>query len=90
MFQTVRDAGLMPHEVARIIKVSRVTASMWLNGHTKPHRLLADKVAKFLDAVSSAVDAGDLPVPPDLKRKERAEYLTKTLVKHLSKPADRK
>lgn len=89
MFQIVRDANLLPHEIARVLKVSRVTVSMWVNGHTKPHRLLAEKVAKLLDAITSAIDDGDFPVPPSVKRKEREAFIRGVLVKHLSKPSNR-
>jgi len=83
MFEIVKTARLQPHELAKMLSVSRVTVSMWVNGHNKPHHLLEARVGKLLDAVKSAVESGDLPVPFDVTRRERPHYVNKTLVKHL-------
>ena len=47
MFETAKRAGLMPHDLARILHVSRVTVSLWFNGHNKPHKLLTARVMKL-------------------------------------------
>ena len=83
MFEIVKTARLNPHELAKMLSVSRVTVSMWVNGHNKPHQLIEARVLKLLDAVKSAVDSGDLPVPFDVTRRERPHYVNKTLVRHL-------
>ena len=87
MFEIVREAGLLPHEVAKMLKVSRVTVSMWVNGHCKPHRLLIAKVERFLDGVQRAVDVGDLPLDKTTKRKDRLGQIKVVLVKHLHEAA---
>lgn len=79
MFEIVKEAELRPHDLSKIAKVSRVTASMWLNGHTKPHPLIKERVEKLLDVIRAAVESGDLPVPPDVTRRERAHYIQKAL-----------
>jgi xylose isomerase len=79
MFEPVRAAGLQPHDLAKLLKLSRITTSMWLNGHTEPHRLHIDKVQKLVDAIDAAVQAGSLPVPADVGRAERGLYIRKAL-----------
>lgn len=83
MFEIVKEARLKPHEVAKLLKVSRVAVSMWFNGHSNPHRLLREPVGKLLDAVHQAMDAGELPVPHDISRRERGLYIQKVLGKRL-------
>lgn len=83
MFEITKEARLRPHEIAKLLKVSRVTVSMWVNGHSKPHRMLGDRVDKLLDAIRHAVEAGELPVPHDISRRERGHYIQKTLAKRL-------
>lgn len=56
---------------AKIAGVSRVTASLWINGHTKPHMLHADKIAVILASIKLALDKGLLPIPLNVVRKER-------------------
>lgn len=85
MLERITEAHLLPSDVARLLNLSRVTVSRWLNGHSRPHQLHEYKVKRLLDAVDRAMDSGDLPVPHDIKRSERAAYLTKVLVKHLQR-----
>lgn len=82
MFEVVKEAGLLPHEVANVLDVSRVTVSLWLNGHTGPHKLLTRRVRHLLDAVRNAVESGELPVPSDLNRRERSSYVKRVLAEH--------
>jgi DNA-binding XRE family transcriptional regulator len=74
-FTPVKNASLRPHDLAQLVGVSRVTCSMWLNGHGQPHYLLTDKVQKIVDAVDRAVSAGLLPVPHSVMRRERGYYI---------------
>ena len=83
MFETAKRVGIRPHDVAKMLDLNRVTVSMWFNGHSLPHRLLEKRVARLLDAVELAVQAGDLPGPPDLDRKERSLYAKRVLTDHL-------
>lgn len=83
MFEIAKEARLQPHDLAKLLKISRITVSMWLNGHSRPHRLLTERVEKLLDAIRAAVDAGELPVPHDVSRRERGHYIQKVLEKHL-------
>lgn len=80
MIETFKEAGLLPHEVAHVLGISRVTVSMWYNGHTKPHRLHEDKVQKLVDDVKQAVESGALPAPSGVARKDRLTYLKATLL----------
>jgi DNA-binding XRE family transcriptional regulator len=79
MFEKAKAAGLTPQHAAAFIGVTRVTASTWFNGHAKPHVILADRVAKFTNAVERAVADGKLPAPVDLAGKAKARYILDTL-----------
>jgi transcriptional regulator with XRE-family HTH domain len=83
MFEVIRQAGLRTREVGRLLGTSRVTVSLWLNGHTSPHRLHANKVNKFLDALKHAVEVGELPPPKGLKPEERETYVTNVVIHSL-------
>lgn len=83
MFTVAKEARLQPHDMAKLLKVSRITVSMWFNGHSKPHKLLNDRVSKLLDAIREAVDVGELPVPHDVSRRERGHYIQKVLGRRL-------
>lgn len=84
MFDVIRQAGLRANEVGRLLGVSRVTVSLWLNGHANPHRLHANKVNKVLDAMTAAVEAGELPAPKGLSAEDRAAHIRNVIVAHLS------
>lgn len=81
MFEIVHTARLLPHEVAKLLKVNRITVSLWLNGHRKPHRLLADAVNDLLDRITVAVESGDLPLSTDVGRKYRSAIIQDILGK---------
>lgn len=68
MFTKAKAAGLTPQHVADFIKVTRVTASTWFNGHSKPHSILADRVAKFNKALDAALARGALPLPAHISK----------------------
>lgn len=68
-------AGLRPKHLSPILGISRVTASIWLNGHGNPHVLLHKKVANLAHLVSKAVDSGKLPIPADVSKSDEVKYL---------------
>lgn len=74
-FTPIWDAKLGPEDLRKLCVVSRVTCSNWLNGHSQPHSLLTARVTKVVDDVRAAVDAGLLPVPFHITRRERAFYI---------------
>jgi len=83
MFELAKKANVLPHDVAKALGLNRITVSLWFNGHSKPHKLLADKVASLLDAIEKAVEAGELPISADVDRRERANEVQKVLGKHM-------
>lgn len=83
MFELAKKADVLPHDVARALGLNRITVSLWYNGHSKPHRLLADKVSSLLDAIEKAVEAGELPISGDIDRRERRNETHKVLMKYL-------
>lgn len=88
MFDIVRDqAKLGPSDFSKLATVSRVTVSLWFNGHANPHALLAKKVQRLVDAVEMAVKDGDLPVPHDVERRKRGLYIKNAVMKQLKRLA---
>ena len=83
MFAPVQLANLRPSELALLLKVSRVTCSLWLNGRKSPHHLLQPKVDRFLQEVQRALAAGELPLPADLTSTERSERLQRVFASFL-------
>lgn len=63
-------AGLKPRHVSRIVGVSRVTASNWLRGIAKPHKLLEEKANALHDAAATGIENGELPVSATLPPEE--------------------
>lgn len=86
MFSQILSAGLKPRHVAKILDISRVTASQWLNNHTKPHPLLRSKVKLLLESVEQAVDAKTLPAPLHYRGKQESTYIYDTLRRYMAVP----
>lgn len=72
---TFREARLASRHIARLLGVSRVTASLWLNGHSNPHVLLHEKVMQLAEAVSKMTDEGKLPIPFGVSKSEEVKYI---------------
>ncbi len=83
MFELAKKANVLPHQFAKALGVGRVTVSLWFNGHSKPHKILADRVSTLVVAIEQAVEAGELPVSADLNRRERNDETHKVLVRHM-------
>jgi DNA-binding XRE family transcriptional regulator len=79
MFEVAKAAKLQPSDLAKLLKVNRITVSMWYNGHSNPHRLLHEQVRNLLDRIDTAVQSGALPVPRDVSRRERSHYIQQAL-----------
>lgn len=67
-------ARIKPHMLAAAMVVGRVTASRWINGHTKPHRYLAERAQALQHAVEQALARGDLPVRSGLTPAQEREH----------------
>jgi hypothetical protein len=90
-FVQAREARLTPNDFAKMLKVSRVTASCWFNNRSNPHHLIRTRVNRVLAAVNAAMESGDFPVPYEVPKRERYLYVSKTISKHLvgdSRPDD--
>ena len=84
MFDYVRKkAGLTPTDVAKLLGVSRVTASLWFNKRAQPHHLITKRVERLLAAIKLAVQANDLPPPANLSRAARWEHIREVLANHV-------
>lgn len=83
-FGVVRRAGLNATEFGLLADVSRVTVSLWLNGHTQPHHLHRKRIAKLLKVLLLAVRAGDLPLTTDVERAVRMPTTKKIVQRHMT------
>lgn len=87
-FEVAKQARLRPSDIAKLLRISRITVSLWFNGHTQPHHFHSARVQRLLDAIQSAMDAGDLPVPLGVSRKDRALVIERAVKKHLAPERD--
>jgi hypothetical protein len=79
MFEKAKAAGLTPQHIADFVRVTRVTASTWMNGHAKPHSILADRIDEFNAALDLAVADRRLPPPADMAGRKRRKYVFNAL-----------
>jgi hypothetical protein len=89
MFAGAKEARLHPGDMAKLMRVSRVTASLWFNGHSHPHHLLVVRARRVLSAIESAMKAGEFPVPYDTSRRERGLYISSVVTKHVKLLSDK-
>lgn len=85
MFEVLEAAGMKPSNVSKLLNVSRVAVSLWVNGHSKPHHLIERRVNRLLTAVKAAVKAGELPLSEDVPRKNRHAEIAKIIHRHIEK-----
>jgi transcriptional regulator with XRE-family HTH domain len=83
MFTPAKDARITPNDFAKCLGVSRVTASLWFNGHNSPHHLIRKRVDEVLGAINRGIEQGDFPVPYEVPRRERFLYIQKVIKKNL-------
>lgn len=83
MFSVAKEARITPNDFAKALGVSRVTASLWYNGHNSPHHLIRKRVEETLGAVKRGIETGDFPVPYEIPRRERFLYIQKVIKKNL-------
>ena len=87
-YELVREAGVKPRHINRILGVSRVTASNWLRGVTKPHPLVKTQAAQLSQAVKLATEAGELPVSDQLPPDERSVKTVSIVKRYLMERND--
>lgn len=85
-FSPLKQAGITPGIAAKMMGISRVTASQWFNGHVQPHSLLKARVTNFTRMVQSALDQKLLPLPSYPGRKNLMSAISEALVS-ANKPA---
>lgn len=59
---TFVSAGVTARHIGRILGVSPLTARLYLNGKSNPHRFIADAALKLQQAVIDSLDDGALPI----------------------------
>ena len=62
-FHILELAGVTQSQFAELLGVTRVTVNTWVKGRFSPLPKTRSKVQAALAILSSAVDAGTLPVP---------------------------
>lgn len=85
MIDVFKKAGLAPSNVAKLLNLTRVTVSLWFNGHSVPHHLIERRVERLKAAVQSALKAGDLPLSDDVPRRNRHAEIAKVIHRHVDK-----
>lgn len=80
-FTPVKAAKLGPEDLRKLCGTSRVACSMWLNNRSNPHVILQDRVQKVVDDIRRATEAGLLPVPFHVVRRERGLYIKQAIEK---------
>lgn len=71
-YQLLKEAGVKPRHIHRLLGVSRVTASNWLRGVTQPHALVKSRADVLIESVKAAVEDDKLPVPASFPADERS------------------
>lgn len=84
-FDVLTTAGLSQAQFGALVGVTRVTVNTWVKGHFKPRFDLAHNVARALDLIQSAVDAGELPVDAT-RREELVSARMAPIARALNKP----
>lgn len=72
-FDVLKKAKINHGEFAALAGVSRITVSLWVNGHVGPHKLHEERIRVLVEAIASAARAGDLPlvnVPKEARPKK--------------------
>ena len=65
-FSVIDRAGVTQGQFAAIIGVERVTVNTWVRAKFRPRGAMRSRVARLLDLLAEAVEAGKLPIPvPD-------------------------
>lgn len=81
----LKKAGFRVTEVSKLMKVSRPTASNWYRGAHGPHVLVQRKLDKLVDATEKALEAGELPIPPNVVgTAARWNYINDVIAKYLA------
>ncbi len=84
MFELLERAGLAPADLARLVGVSRTAVHHWQHRGVKPCKWVQPRVTKVLDAVELALEAGTLPLSPDLGRR-RVKVLVEVISEQLKR-----
>lgn len=81
-FEVIKQAKLTQEDIAHFLKVSRITVNNWINGHGGIHEARKTRVMRLLDAISSALADGKLPLQ-GVPKEERRARAGKVLVQYL-------
>lgn len=83
-FNVIDRAGLLQHEFASLVPVSRVTVNNWVRGHKTPHRYILERVKTLLKVLDAAIEEGDLPLSKGTTNRSGAlKIVLKTTVTRL-------
>jgi len=74
----LRNAGMTKADLARLLRVSRVSAHQWLSGKYAPSPFHAPRLKDALETIQVAVDTGLLPgslLEGKVSRVQRLPYI---------------
>lgn len=83
-FEPLKQSGVSYEEFGKLCKVSKIAVYKWTKGGGVDSRHAA-RILKLVNALSAALDAGDLPLPPRTPRSAREKMIQQALVKQLRK-----
>lgn len=81
-FDVIKKAGLTTGDFAKIAGVSRVTVSLWVNGHALPHKLHGGLISRLLLALEKEVEEKSLPLQ-GVSKEDRLHAIRNILNKRL-------
>lgn len=80
--ELLKKAEIGVSEFAKLAGVSRVTASLWINGHAAPHQLHKEKIERLWVAISIACGDCTLPLGGKVPKEDRAAKLAEVIAAH--------
>lgn len=80
----LKEAGLKPHHVAKLLGTSRGIADQWLNNRSQPHPFFESKINLLLESTRKAVEDQKLPAPAHYRGHEENSYIFSTLEHYMT------
>ena len=83
-FEVLKAAKIRQGELADMLGVSRVSVAKWVKG-ANIHPLRINKVKKYMDAISSAVEDKRLPLDKTVSTIFRMDVMKRIILEQLKK-----
>ena len=77
--QILTSAGIFASEFAQLVKVHRLTATRWVNGHPIRQELQRHAVIKMAELIRSGTEKGVFPISKEFTYAERMPEIRRRL-----------